>query len=385
MRKGLGENDIERSIGRHCEGRCGVSVCWFGDAFVYSLLDEKARSQSFTIYVRAPTVMFLKVFCKAQCTYDRIRRYVVFYMKSLSSGYPMVSMKSYIKPHTELAQVQSATSIPSRLFADQRNSLMHAFGWDFENWFLRGQQVQRMADHPCLWTDEERAIKVIREPEDDEEEDAEKERKEKQVMLPPTIIVIPVRDTYMLAVVFAPEDSNGIDGFYEACCQVQHTPMTNIPMINAQLFRTVLSCQGLREALGEGSVFWKMRQCEGCGIMDRKMKRCEKCTTHYCCVECQRGDWLSHRQECKTIRKELKKWQTPRDGRKDWYMRSPLGPQRWSCTEKQALKLLRRVTGIRWKVDEGGQVCRKDGGNPLGDAATTLISLAPCGPRRKQR
>ena len=261
----------------------------------------------------------------------------------------MVSMKSYIKPHIWiwLKCSRSAASIPSHLFTDPRNNLMNAAPcWDLTNGSSSDGQLRRLARHPCLWTDPEQAIEDNRLP---------------PVLMPPTIIVIPIGITivtYRLIVFFGLENSNDFQRFYEDL----NTMPLSIPLLDAQRFDAALSLRDLRNAFDEGSVFWKMRQCRKCGIMERYMKRCEKCTKHYCCVLCQKEDWPDHKKECKKIREELKKWPTPRDGRKAVYMSLPLCPQRFWCSDEQALKLLRRVTGTCWKFGANGKVCREGSG-----------------------
>ncbi|XP_041358662.1 uncharacterized protein LOC121375303 [Gigantopelta aegis] len=73
---------------------------------------------------------------------------------------------------------------------------------------------------------------------------------------------------------------------------------------------------------GKESDSTKIEECRTCKSRDARLKSCAKCSkVFYCCKECQREDWPSHKKEClnldgKIETEEFKKWKKEEERKK---------------------------------------------------------------------
>jgi len=121
--------------------------------------------------------------------------------------------------------------------------------------------------------------------------------------------------------------------------------------------------------LSPDSVFFKLRKCSTCGHTSMRMKRCCKCTTHYCNVSCQLGDWPGHRALCNLMHQVIYKdpRRSPHNARLAIYQSAPLCPQFYLCTSIDAEELLHRARQIPESIIRDGNWMPGDEHTMLGE------------------
>ena len=108
--------------------------------------------------------------------------------------------------------------------------------------------------------------------------------------------------------------------------------------------------------LSPDSVFLKLRKCSTCGHTSMRMKRCCKCTTHYCNVSCQLGDWPDHRTLCNLMHQVIYNdpRRSPHNARLAIYQSAPLCPNFYFCISIEAEELLDRARQIPESIIRDG-------------------------------
>jgi hypothetical protein len=126
--------------------------------------------------------------------------------------------------------------------------------------------------------------------------------------------------------------------------------------LNARVIMRPIHRTALPLLLSPDSVFLKLRKCSTCGHTSMRMKRCCKCTTHYCNVSCQLGDWPDHRTLCNLMHQVIYKdpRRSPHNARLAIYQSAPLCPQFYLCTSIEAEELLERARQIPESIIRDG-------------------------------
>ena len=132
--------------------------------------------------------------------------------------------------------------------------------------------------------------------------------------------------------------------------------------LNARVVMRPIHRTALPMLLSPDSVFFKLRKCSTCGHTSMRMKRCCKCTTHYCNVSCQLGDWPDHRTLCNLMHQVIYKdpRRSPHNARLAIYQSAPLCPQFYLCTSIEAEELLHRAMRLPENLIRDGNLMPGD-------------------------